>query len=55
MHQHMGNSQTLRLYYLIAEDDDVQIDVARAFVDELDSSVALLDSLKSIEKLNRVE
>jgi hypothetical protein len=51
----MGNSQTLSLYYLVAEDDDVQIDVAGAFVDELHPSVASLDSLESIKKLYRAE
>lgn len=55
MHQHMRNSQTLGLHYLVAEDGNVQIDVAGALIDELDPSVALLDSLESIEKLDRRE
>jgi hypothetical protein len=48
-------SQTLRLHYLVAEDGNVQIDISRALVDKLDASVALLDSLKSVEKLDRGE
>jgi len=55
MHQHMWNSQTLRVHYLVAEDGDVQVDVARALVYKLDSSMTLFDSLKSIKKLNRAE
>lgn len=55
MHQQVWYSQTLCLHYLVAEDGNVQIDVARTFVNKLDSSVALLDSLESIEKLYRGE
>ena len=55
MHQHMRNSQTLGLHYLVAEDGNVQIDVSRALVNKLDASVAPLDSLESIEKLDRRE
>lgn len=53
MHQHMRYSQALCLHYLVAEDGNVQIDVARALIDKLDASMALLDSLKSVEKLDR--
>lgn len=55
MHQQMWYGQTLCLHYLIAEDGNVQIDVARALVDKLDASVALLDSLQAVEKLDRCE
>jgi hypothetical protein len=55
MHQHMWDSEAIRVHYLITEDDDVQIDVSRALVDKLDSPVALLDGLKSIKKLDWAE
>lgn len=55
MHQQVWYSQTLCLHYLVAEDGNIQIDVARALVDELDASVTLFDSLKSVEKLDRCE
>jgi hypothetical protein len=51
----MWNSETTRVYNFVTEENDVQVDVSRAFVDKLDSSMALLDGLKSIEKLDRAE
>ena len=53
MHQQVWYSQTLCLHYLVAEDGNIQINIARALVDKLDASVALLDSLKSVQKLDR--
>jgi hypothetical protein len=55
MHQHMWNSETVRVYNFVTEDNDIQVDVSRALVDKLDSSMALLNGLKSIEKLDRAE
>lgn len=55
MHQHMWDSQTLRLHYLVAEDGDIQVDVARALVYKLDSSMTLFDSLESIKELDGAE
>ena len=55
MHQQMWYSQTLGLHYLVAEDGNIQVDIARTLVDKLDASVTLLDSLESVEKLDRGE
>lgn len=48
MHQHVWNSETLRIHYLVAEDGNVEIDVSGTLVHEFDSSMSLLNSLKSI-------
>jgi hypothetical protein len=55
VHQHMWNSEAVRVYNFVTEENDVQVDVSRTLVDKLDSSVTLLDGLKSIEKLDRAE
>jgi hypothetical protein len=51
----MWNGETFRIHYFVTKDGNVQVDVPRALVDKFNSSVAPLDSLKSIQKLNRAE
>ena len=55
MHQQVWYREALCFHYLVAEDGDIQVDVARALVDKLNASMTLLDSLKSVEEFDRCE
>lgn len=52
VHQHVRDGQSLRVYDFVPEDGNVEIDVSRALVDQLDSSMALFDGLKTIQKFD---
>lgn len=55
MHQRMWNRESLRVHHFIPEYGDVQIDISRAFIDKLDTAVALLNGLKTIKQLQWAE
>lgn len=54
-HQRVRYCQPLRLYHSVSVQQNVKINVSRAFVDRLGPTKLLLDRLGSIQKVQRVE